>query len=59
MQISVPAPPPTPPQQPPAELPKTGPADIFGAGAAVSSITAAGYYWVQSRRNLINRLMNR
>lgn len=58
VQISVPTPP-TPPQQPPAELPKTGPVDIFGAGAAVSSITAAGYYWVQSRRNLINRLMNR
>ncbi len=60
VNCAVPISAPAPPRQPPAELPKTGPAaDLLSAGAALSSVTAAGYYWKQSRRNLINRLMGR
>jgi hypothetical protein len=44
---------------PPAELPKTGPAALVSAGMGFSSITAAGYYWLQSRRNLLEQLLRK
>ena len=40
-------------------LPSTGPTDILGGGFALSSLTAAGYYWNTSRRNLISKFLNR
>lgn len=41
------------------EIPKTGPAQLIGAGIGVSSMSAAGYYWIASRRNLIGKILNR
>lgn len=49
-------PPVTPPQPP---LPSTGPMDFLGGTIAVGSLTAAGYYWQSSRRQLIDRFLNR
>lgn len=40
-------------------LPSTGPGDLIGGGFALSSLTAAGYYWSASRRNLISKFLNR
>lgn len=34
----------------PAEIPSTGPADMFGAALGASSLTGASYYWLRSRR---------
>lgn len=63
-------PPATPPEEKPeqpkeevkaavTELPKTGPGAMLGAAAGLSSLTAAGYYWNASRRNVIEKLLNR
>jgi hypothetical protein len=41
------------------EIPSTGPTDLLASGLGVSSLTAAGYYWRQSRRQLMNKLMGR
>lgn len=46
-------------QETPEELPSTGPADFLVGGLGLSSLTAAGYYVRSSRRNLINKLLNR
>jgi PKD repeat protein len=46
-------------QEQPEVLAKTGPGAIIGAGMGISSITAAGYYWTQSRRNLLDQLLKR
>lgn len=40
-------------------LPSTGPADFLGGSLGIGSITAAGYYWRASRRNLISQILNR
>lgn len=46
---------------PPAvtELPKTGPMDLALGGLGVSSIVAAGYYWLVSRRTLLETILSR
>lgn len=36
----------------PKALPTTGPLDAFGSVLGFGSVTAAGYYWITSRRNL-------
>jgi len=46
------------PETPP-ELPKTGLDMFISGGLGISSITAAGYYFAASRRNLLNALLNR
>ncbi len=43
----------------PPELPKTGLQTIIGGTIGIGSITAAGYYWAASRRNLLSTLLNR
>lgn len=50
----VPAPP-----APPAELPHTGLDNVLGGGLGIGSLTAAAYYWQDSRRNLASKLFNR
>lgn len=42
-----------------AEIPKTGPEQVILAGVGVSSLTAAGYFFQNSRRQLISKLLNR
>lgn len=44
---------------PPSELPKSGPAQVIGGAAGLSSLAGAGYYWRNSRRDLIKRLLRR
>ncbi len=44
---------------PVAELPKTGPMDMLFGGLGVSSIFAASYYWLMSRRGLADALLGR
>ncbi|HEX6258350.1 MAG TPA: PKD domain-containing protein [Candidatus Saccharimonadales bacterium] len=44
---------------PPVEIPKTGPADFLGGALGIGSLAAAGSYYVRSRRNLVDRLLNR
>jgi uncharacterized repeat protein (TIGR01451 family) len=43
----------------PPELPKTGLDMFISGGLGLGSITAAGYYWTASRKNLLNALLNR
>jgi len=52
---------PTPKQPPvmPAELPKTGISSFISGGLGLGSITAAAYYWVESRRALNGKMFNR
>ncbi|HYG83846.1 MAG TPA: PKD domain-containing protein [Verrucomicrobiae bacterium] len=45
--------------KPPVELPKTGPADFIGGAFGLGSITAAGAYYLRSRKHLIDRLLNK
>lgn len=49
------------PQTPetPAELPKTGASDFILGGLGLSSLAAAGYYWIASRRSLVDTMLNR
>jgi hypothetical protein len=46
------------PQTPPT-LPQTGMEDLLSGGLGLSSITAAGYYFVNSRKSLIDALLKR
>lgn len=39
----------------PPELPKTGVSDFISGGLGIGSLTAAGYYWRASRRQLLER----
>ena len=41
------------------EIPSTGPTDLLAGGLGISSLTAAGYYWRQSRRQLMNKMLGR
>lgn len=43
----------------PVELPKTGLDTFIGGGLGIGSLTAAGYYWSASRRNLLNALLKK
>ena len=43
----------------PPELPKTGLDLMIGGGLGLGSLTAAGYYYATSRRNLLNALHNK
>lgn len=43
----------------PEELPETGVGSFIGGGLGLGSITAAGYYWSASRRNLLNALLKK
>lgn len=43
----------------PPELPKTGFDMFIGGSLGLGSISAAGYYWATSRKNLLNTLLNR
>lgn len=43
----------------PPELPQTGIDTLIGGSLGLGSITAAGYYWVASRRNLVSVLLNK
>jgi hypothetical protein len=43
----------------PPELPKTGLENLLGGGIGLGSLTAAGYYWAASRKNLLNATLNR
>ncbi|PLS80750.1 hypothetical protein CYG49_04290 [Candidatus Saccharibacteria bacterium] len=43
----------------PQVLPSTGPGALLSAGAGISSLTAAGYYFSLSRRKLLNSFLNR
>lgn len=53
----------TPPAAPVAEtpptIPSTGPAEMIGAAAGISSLTGASYYWIRSRRDLISSILNK
>jgi hypothetical protein len=44
-------------QAPIPELPKTGLGTFVGGSIGIGSITAAGYYWAASRRNLLSTLL--
>jgi len=57
--VTPPETPDVPDETPPEVLPETGPADFAIGGLGISSIAGAGYYWRSSRRNLINKLLNR
>lgn len=46
-------------EETPPELPKTGLDMFIGGGLGLGSITAAGYYWSASRRNLLDALLNK
>jgi len=46
-------------QETPEVLPSTGPESFVMGGLGLGSLTAAGYYLRSSRRNLINKLLNR
>lgn len=46
-----------PEEETPEVIPTTGPAEIIGGGAGLSALTAAGYHWRASRRQLVNRLL--
>ncbi len=46
-------------EETPPELPKTGFDMFVGGSLGVGSITAAGYYWVASRKNLLSALLDR
>lgn len=48
----------TPPTTPPA-LPQTGITDLLSGGLGLGSLTAAGYYWVSSRKDLLTALLKR
>lgn len=48
-----------PKQEKPAEIPSTGPGQLIGAGMGVGSLTAAGYYFVRSRRTLLSELLKK
>lgn len=59
-----PSPTPTPTPTPdlknaPIELPSTGPADVLGGGLGFGSLAAAGYYYRNSRKLLMSRLLKR
>lgn len=43
----------------PQVLPETGPAEIIGGALGLSSVAGAGLYYRNSRRNLIDRILNR
>ncbi len=43
----------------PPELPQTGLDMFIGGSIGLGSITAAGYYWTASRRNLLDALLNK
>lgn len=43
----------------PPELPQTGIDPFIGGGLAIGSLTAAGYYYASSRRNLLGSMLNR
>lgn len=43
----------------PPELPQTGIDPFISGGLGLGSITAASYYWVASRRNLLDALLNK
>lgn len=43
----------------PPELPKTGLDMFIGGGIGLGSITAAGYYWSASRKNVLDALLKR
>lgn len=43
----------------PAEVPTTGAGQFIGAGMGVSSLTAAGYYFLRSRRDLMSTLLKK
>lgn len=43
----------------PPELPKTGMETFISGGIGIGSITAAGYYWAASRRNLLDALLGK
>jgi hypothetical protein len=40
-------------------LPSTGPEQFIGAGLGASSLTAAGYYFIRSRRTLLSELLKK
>lgn len=46
-------------EEAPEVLPSTGPAALISAGAGISSLTAAGYYFSLSRRKLLNSFLSR
>lgn len=41
------------------ELPKTGPAEIIGSAIGLSTITGAGVYYRNTRRDLLNKIFKR
>jgi hypothetical protein len=43
----------------PTELPHTGLETFIGGSLGIGSLTAAGYYWAASRKNLLNAFRNR
>lgn len=47
------------PTETPQVLPDTGPAELAAGGLGLGSLAGAGYYWRASRRNLIDKLLNR
>lgn len=47
------------PEETPPTIAETGPAEVMGGLAGIGGLTAAGYHWRASRRNLIDRLLNR
>lgn len=46
-------------QELPQEIIKTGPEQLAFGGIGLGSLTAAGYYWRASRRNLIKKLLGK
>ncbi|MFS8118540.1 MAG: PKD domain-containing protein, partial [Microcoleus sp.] len=43
----------------PTALPSTGPTDMINGAMGIGSVSGAGFYWLRSRRDMINKILGR